>query len=94
MPCTLTWPCWASTGITLEGGVFFRGVEYVAVARAMSRNADRTVVMASPGKIGRSALARVADWSQVDDLVVADLPPKMADGLGLRGVNVVLPSQG
>ncbi len=78
-------------GITADGGVFLRNIDDAAIARAMSANADCTTILASPQKIGRSALAHVADWSDVDHLAAAALPPGMKEHVCRCGVSVVLP---
>ncbi len=78
-------------GITVEGGVFQRSVDDAAVARAMSRNASRTMVLASPDKVEQTATARVMEWSGVDDLVVYSLPPDFEAAVRKRGVRVVAP---
>jgi len=76
-------------GITLGGGVHDFSLEDAASARAMSESSDRTVVLASPGKIGFEARVRVLGWDRVDALVTARLPGPLADALAGRGVEVV-----
>ena len=77
--------------IILEGGVYQRNIEDAAVARAMGSNASRTMILASPDKIGQSAPTRVLQWSQVDDLVSSSLPSEYQDRLPGLGVRLVLP---
>jgi DeoR/GlpR family transcriptional regulator of sugar metabolism len=77
-------------GITSGGGVRDFSLDDAASARAMSENSDRTVVLASPGKIDFEARVRVLDWSQVDSLVTARLPAPFVEHLVARGVRVVL----
>ncbi len=80
----------AADGITLGGGVRDFSVDDAAVARAMSAHASRTVVLASPVKIGVEARVRVIDWAEVDDLATTSLPGEFAAGLEERGVHILL----
>ena len=75
-------------GVTVDGGVRDFSLDDAASARAMSESSSRTVVLASPAKIGFAARVRVVDWSAVGTLVAATLPPEFAEGLGRRGVDV------
>ncbi len=77
-------------GVTRRGGVRAFSLDDAAVARAMSASAARTVVLASPAKIGFEARVRVIDWSRVDQLVAAPLPAEFADDLRRRGVAIVV----
>jgi DeoR/GlpR family transcriptional regulator of sugar metabolism len=77
-------------GITLGGGVRDFSLDDAATARAMSENSDRTVVLASPGKIGYEARVRVLDWPDVDTLVTARLPAPFNQALVGRDVEVVV----
>jgi DeoR/GlpR family transcriptional regulator of sugar metabolism len=77
-------------GITLGGGVRDFSLDDAATARAMSENSDRTVVLASPGKIGFEARVRVLDWARVDTLVTARLPAPFVVALVGQGVRVVV----
>ncbi len=77
-------------GITPGGGVRDFSLDDAASARAMSENSDRTVVLASPGKIGYEARVRVLDWAKVDALVTARLPAAFAEALAGKGVQVVV----
>jgi DeoR/GlpR family transcriptional regulator of sugar metabolism len=54
----------------------------------MAESAARTIVLASPGKVGLAARARVVGWERVDALVSASLPPEFARGVAQRGVEV------
>ena len=63
-------------GITLDEGVRAFSIDDAAVVRAMSAHASRTVVLASPVKIGVVGRARMLDWSQVDELVSVRLPAR------------------
>ena len=80
----------APDGVTLAGGVRDFSLDDAASARAMSESAARTVVLASPGKIGFDARARIVDWPQVDTLVTARPPAPFAEGLAERGVRVLI----
>jgi len=75
-------------GVTVEGGVRDFSLDDAAAARAMSESSSRTVVLASPAKIGFAARVRVVDWPSVETLVAATLPPEFAEGIGRRGVAV------
>jgi DeoR/GlpR family transcriptional regulator of sugar metabolism len=77
-------------GVTPQGGVRDFSLDDAASARAMSESSDRTVVLASPGKIGVEARARVLDWAAVDTLVTTRLPAPFADVLAGMGVDVVV----
>jgi len=79
----------APDGVTLDGGVRDFSLDDAASARTMSESAARTIVLASPGKIGFDARARIVDWPQVDAFVAARLPTPFADGLTERGVRVI-----
>ena len=75
-------------GVTVAGGVRTFSLDDAASARAMSESSSRTVVLASPAKIGFPARVRVIDWPQVDTLVATRLPSEFAAGLRQRGVEV------
>ena len=75
-------------GVTVEGGVRDFSLDDAASARAMSESSSRTVVLASPAKIGFAARVRVVDWPSVETLVAATLPPEFAESLGRCGVDV------
>lgn len=77
-------------GVTPSGGVRDFSLDDAASARAMSENSDRTVVLASPGKIGFEARVRVLDWTHVDVLVTAHMPASFEDSLVTRGVSVLV----
>jgi DeoR/GlpR family transcriptional regulator of sugar metabolism len=79
----------APDGVTLEGGVRDFSIDDAASARAMSESSSRTVVLASPAKIGFPARVRVVDWPQVDVFVGASPPAEFVQGLGERGVEVL-----
>ena len=76
-------------GVTLEGWVRTFSLDDAASARAMSESSSRTVVLASPAKIGSPARVRVIDWSQVDTLVAAPLPEEFTKSLRQRGVAIL-----
>jgi DeoR/GlpR family transcriptional regulator of sugar metabolism len=78
----------APDGITVEGGVRTLSLDDAASARAMTESASRTVALASPGKVGVAARARVVGWDRVDTLVTASLPPEFARGVAQHGVEV------
>jgi DeoR/GlpR family transcriptional regulator of sugar metabolism len=79
----------AADGVTLEGGVRAFSLDDAASARAMSESSTRTVVLASPAKIGNPARARVIGWSRVDTLVATRLPAEFEKGLQQQGVEVL-----
>jgi DeoR/GlpR family transcriptional regulator of sugar metabolism len=76
-------------GVTAEGGVRTFSLDDAASIRAMSESSSRTVVLASPAKIGVPARVRVVDWPRVDTLIAAPLPTQFADRLAQRGVEVL-----
>jgi len=55
-----------------EKGFYNSNMLLVETERCMMRAADRTIIVADSTKFGRSSLARMCDWSQVDTLVVDD----------------------
>ena len=75
-------------GGTVEGGVRDFSLDDAAAARAMSESSSRTVVLASPAKVGFAARVRVIDWASVETLVSTALPLEFAESLGRRGVDV------
>jgi DeoR/GlpR family transcriptional regulator of sugar metabolism len=79
----------APDGVTLDGAVRDFSLDDAATARAMSESATQTVVLASPGKLGFAARARIVDWPQVDVFVTARPPAPFARGLAERGVRVI-----
>lgn len=79
-------------GVDLRGGVSQHNIDDAAVAKTMSRNARRTIVLAAPSKVDRVARAHTLDWSQVDELAAVALPPKFATELGQFGVRVITQS--
>ena len=79
----------APDGVTTDGGVRDFSLDDAASARAMSESAARTVVLASPAKIGFAARVRVIDWPQVDTFVARPLPAELDDALAARGVEVL-----
>ena len=56
----------------------------------MSAHASRTMVLASPVKIGVDGRVRMVDWPQVDQLVTTALPAEFAAALARRGVRVIV----
>ena len=79
----------APDGITLEGGARTFSLDDAASARAMAESASRTIVLASPGKVGLAVRARVVGWDRVDVLVASRLPAEFARGVGQHGVEVL-----
>lgn len=75
-------------GVTIEGGVRDFSLDDAASARAMSESSSRTVVLASPAKVGFAARVRVVDWASVETLITMPLPLEFAESLGRRGVDV------
>lgn len=80
----------AADGVTLGGGVRDLSIDDAAVARAMCARSSRTVVLASPGKIGCEARMRIVGWPEVDVLVTTSLPAELAEGVARQGVEVLL----
>jgi len=87
LPAACDWV--SSDGVTVEGGVRTFSLDDAASARAMSESASRAVALASPGKVGLAARARVIGWDRVDVLVAASLPMEFARGVTQHGVEVV-----
>ncbi len=80
----------AADGATLDGGVRDFSLEDAASARAMSESSSQTIVLASPGKLGFNARARVVGWPEVDALITTRLPKAFAEGLARQGVRVLI----
>jgi DeoR family transcriptional regulator of aga operon len=78
-------------GVTLSGGARSNSIEDAAVARAMCRNAERSVVLASSSKVDRDARIRIVNWAEVDELVATSLPLEFRESLRGEGVYVTLP---
>ena len=53
-------------------GFFNSNMLLVETERCMMRAADKTVIVADSTKFGRSSLARMCEWNDVDTLVVDD----------------------
>jgi DeoR/GlpR family transcriptional regulator of sugar metabolism len=53
-----------------EKGFYNSNMLLVETERCMMRAADRTIIVADSTKFGRSSLARMCEWEQVDTLVV------------------------
>jgi DeoR/GlpR family transcriptional regulator of sugar metabolism len=60
------------------------------VARVMSANAARTVVLADSSKIGPGGAVRVFGWREVDDLIIDGTPAGIAEALEETGVRVTV----
>lgn len=58
-------------GINVKG-FFNSNMLLVETERCMMRAADKTVIVADSTKFGRSSLARMCEWNDVDTLVVDD----------------------
>jgi DeoR family transcriptional regulator, fructose operon transcriptional repressor len=69
-------------------GFFNSNMLLVETERCMMRSADRTIIVADSTKFGRSSLARMCEWQNVDTLVVDDGLDahwkQHVEGLGVR----------
>lgn len=73
------------------GGVLDAAPEEADLARVMLEAAERRMVVADASKFARAALARVAGFDRLDDLVTdAAPPPPVAAGLARAGTRLTL----
>ncbi len=78
-------------GFSIEGGLSTHLVEGAEIVRAMSAQAERTVVLADSSKFGRRGFVHVLPLEAVDILICdAGLSPEAAGRISDRGVEVRL----
>jgi DeoR family transcriptional regulator, aga operon transcriptional repressor len=76
-------------GVTATGGVTTHDETEARTNHAMVMHAQRTVVVADGSKIGRLALAKVADIDQIDALITDDsADPDALDAIRRTGVEL------
>jgi DeoR family transcriptional regulator, aga operon transcriptional repressor len=76
-------------GVTATGGVTTHDETEARTNHAMVMHAQRTIVVADGSKIGRLALAKVADISQIDALITDDsADPDALDALRRTGIEL------
>lgn len=76
-----------------EKGFYNSNLLLVETERCMMRSADRTIIVADSTKFGRSSLARMLEWNQVDTLVVdEDLSTLWRDRIDELDTNLILAS--
>lgn len=74
-----------------ERGFYNSNMLLVETERCMMRAADRTIIVADSTKFGRSSLARMCEWEQVDTLVVdQDLSTQWRDRIATLETNLIL----
>jgi DeoR/GlpR family transcriptional regulator of sugar metabolism len=74
-----------------EKGFYNSNLLLVETERCMMRSADRTIIVADSTKFGRSSLARMLEWNQVDTLVVdEDLSTLWRDRIDELDTNLIL----
>jgi DeoR/GlpR family transcriptional regulator of sugar metabolism len=74
-----------------EKGFYNSNLLLVETERCMMRSADRTIIVADSTKFGRSSLARMLEWNQVDTLVVdEDLSTSWRDRIDELDTNLIL----
>jgi DeoR/GlpR family transcriptional regulator of sugar metabolism len=74
-----------------EKGFYNSNLLLVETERCMMRSADRTIIVADSTKFGRSSLARMLEWNQVDTLVVdEDLSTLWQDRIDELDTNLIL----
>jgi len=79
-------------GITAKG-FYNSNMLLVETERAMMQCADRTIVVADSSKFGRSSLARLCGWNDVNTLVVdQDLSPIWREHIETANVQLILSS--
>ncbi|KQO80432.1 alkaline phosphatase [Frigoribacterium sp. Leaf263] len=76
-------------GISATGGVTTHDETEARTNHAMVANADRVIVVADGSKVGRATLAKMADISEVDDLVTdSSADPHALELIAAAGVTV------
>jgi DeoR/GlpR family transcriptional regulator of sugar metabolism len=76
-----------------EKGFYNSNMLLVETERCMMRASDRTIIVADSTKFGRSSLARMCQWGQVDTLVVdQDLCPLWRDRIASLDTKLILAS--
>lgn len=60
-----------ATGVDMKRGLMTMSPFHTSVKRAMMKNADRRVLLLDPGKFDRLCMINLADFSEVDCLVLA-----------------------
>jgi len=74
-----------------ERGFYNSNMLLVETERCMMRAADRTIIVADSTKFGRSSLARMCAWEQVDTLVVdQDLSTQWRDRIATLETDLIL----
>jgi DeoR family transcriptional regulator, fructose operon transcriptional repressor len=74
-----------------ERGFYNSNMLLVETERCMMRAADRTIIVADSTKFGRSSLARMCEWEQVDTLVVdQDLSTQWRDRIATLDTDLIL----
>jgi len=74
-----------------ERGFYNSNMLLVETERCMMRAADRTIIVADSTKFGRSSLARMCEWEQVDTLVVdQDLSTQWRGRIATLETNLIL----
>ncbi|MEI6527023.1 MAG: DeoR/GlpR family DNA-binding transcription regulator [Planctomycetota bacterium] len=74
-----------------ERGFYNSNMLLVETERCMMRAADRTIIVADSTKFGRSSLARMCEWEQVDTLVVdQDLSTQWRDRIATLETDLIL----
>lgn len=74
-----------------ERGFYNSNMLLVETERCMMRSADRTIIVADSTKFGRSSLARMCEWQQVDSLVVdQELNRQWRDRISGYGTELIL----
>jgi DeoR/GlpR family transcriptional regulator of sugar metabolism len=75
-------------GFHVRDGVRSNNVHDAEVGRALSEQADATVVLADASKLGNDALARTIPWEQVDRLVTDAHDAELEQALTLAGTEL------
>lgn len=74
-------------------GFFNSNMLLVETERCMMRAADRTIIVADSTKFGRSSLARMCEWDEVDTLVVDEgLPSDWREHAQQNNIQLLLAS--
>jgi DeoR/GlpR family transcriptional regulator of sugar metabolism len=79
--------------VTVQASARMFLLDGAASARAMSENAGRTVILASPAKIGIPARVKVVPWPRVGAFVGTRPPSEFAEDLRRQGTEVLDPSE-
>jgi len=80
-----------ANGFCVERGVTCANLIEAETKRFMIKSANRVCLLADSSKSGKTALAHVCDWDEIDVLVTDRLGEEDREALSGLGVDVVTP---